>query len=45
MDELRNIAWVSPDKIEGEQPIELLTNGAEAENSCLLINYNGDQIN
>jgi hypothetical protein len=35
IDELRNIAWVNLDKkFEGEQPIEFLTNGAEAENSC-----------
>jgi hypothetical protein len=45
IDELRNIAWVNPDKIEGEQPIEWLTNAAEEENSRLVINYNRDQIN
>ncbi|MGM3308984.1 hypothetical protein ACSQ6I_23890 [Anabaena sp. WFMT] len=42
IDELKDIIWVNPDKIEAEQPIEWLRNGAEAESDRLLINYNHD---
>jgi hypothetical protein len=34
--ELKDIAWVNPDKIEEEKPIEWLKNGAEPESDRLL---------
>jgi hypothetical protein len=36
VDELRNLVWVNPDKIEEEKPIEWLEKGAEAESDRLL---------
>ncbi len=38
VDELKDIVWVNPDKIEEEKPIEWLENGAEAESDRLLGN-------
>ena len=38
VDELKDIVWVNPDKIEEEKPIEWLENGAEAERDRLLGN-------
>ncbi len=39
IDELKDIVWVNPDKIEEERPIEWLRNGAKAESDRLLMNY------
>ncbi|HBL12780.1 MAG TPA: hypothetical protein DD379_15535 [Cyanobacteria bacterium UBA11162] len=36
VDELKDIVWVNPDKIEEEQPIEWLQNGANPETDRLL---------
>ncbi len=36
VDELKNIVWVNPDKIEEEKPIEWLENGANPERDRLL---------
>ena len=38
VDELKDIVWVNPDKIEEEKPIEWLENGAEAESDRILGN-------
>jgi hypothetical protein len=42
VNELKDIVWVNPDKIEEEKPIEWLKNGAEAESERLLVNYKKD---
>ena len=39
IDELKDIVWVNPDKVDGEQPIEWLRNGAKVESDRQLINY------
>jgi hypothetical protein len=39
IEELRDIVWVNPDKVDEENPIEWLKNGAEAESDRFLINY------
>jgi hypothetical protein len=36
VNELKDIVWINPDKIEEEKPIEWLENGAEAESDRLL---------
>jgi len=39
VDELKDIVWVNPDKIEEEKPIEWLEKGAEAQSDRLLENW------
>ncbi|BAY92851.1 MULTISPECIES: hypothetical protein [unclassified Tolypothrix] len=39
VEELQDIVWVNPDKIEVEKPIEWLKNGAELESDRLLGNF------
>ncbi len=39
IDELKNIVWVNPDKVEAEEPIAWLQNGAAADSDRLLVNY------
>jgi hypothetical protein len=39
VDELKEIVWVNPAKIEEEKPIEWLEKGAEAQSDRLLGNW------
>jgi hypothetical protein len=42
--ELKDIVWVNPDKVDEEQPIEWLRNGAKVESDRLLMNYSDKKI-
>jgi hypothetical protein len=44
IDELKDIVWVNPDKVDEEQPIEWLRNGAKVESDRLLMNYSDKKI-
>lgn len=44
IDELKNIVWVNPDKVEAEQPIAWLENGAAADSDRLLVNYQNKRM-
>lgn len=44
IDELKNIVWVNPDKVEVEQPIAWLQNGAAADSDRLLVNYQNKRM-
>lgn len=44
IDELKNIVWVNPDKVEAEQPIAWLQNGAAADSDRLLVNYQNKRM-
>ncbi|MBD2346193.1 hypothetical protein [Anabaena subtropica] len=44
IDELKNIVWVNPDKVEEEQPITWLKDGAVVESDRLLANYQNKRI-
>ncbi|HBE19236.1 MAG TPA: hypothetical protein DEG17_14545 [Cyanobacteria bacterium UBA11149] len=39
VDELKDIVWVNPTKVEEEKPIEWLKNGANPEENRLLVNW------
>lgn len=39
VDELKDIVWVNPDKVEEEKAIEWLEKGAEAERDRLLLTW------
>ncbi|MBD2692356.1 hypothetical protein [Anabaena catenula] len=44
IDKLKDIVWVNPDKVDEEQPIEWLRNGAKVESDRLLMNYSDKKI-